>query len=50
MVTIDYFMKWAEVESFKTPGEKQMAHFIERNLIYRNALPQHVVADNRVQF
>ena len=50
VVAIDYFSKWVEDESFATVGSKQMAQFIEQNIIYRYELPHHVVTDNGVQF
>ena len=39
-----------EAESYTTVGSRQMARFIERNIIYRYGLPHHVVTDNGVQF
>ena len=50
MVAIDYFSKWVEAESFTSVGSKQMARFIERNIICRYGLPHHIVSDNGVQF
>ena len=48
VVAIDYFSKWVEAESFATVGSKQMALFIERNIICRYGLPHHVITDNGV--
>ena len=50
VVTVDYFSKWVEAEFFKKLGAKQMARFIEKNLIYRYSVPHHIVTDNGVQF
>ena len=50
IVAIDYFSKWVEAESYATVGSKQMARFIEKNIICRHGLPHHVVTDNDVQF
>ena len=50
IVAIDYFSKWVEAESYATVGSRQMARFIEKNIIYRYGLPYHVVTDNGVQF
>ena len=50
MVAVDYFSKWIEAESYTSVGSKQMARFIERNIICRYGLPHHVVTDNGVQF
>ena len=49
-MAIDYFSKWVEAESYATVGSRQMARFIEKNIIYRYRLPHHVVTDNGVQF
>ena len=45
MVAIDYFSKWVA-----TVGSKQMARFIERNIICRYGLSHHVITDNCIQF
>lgn len=50
VVAIDYFSKWVEAESFKKLGAKQMAKFIQKNIICRYGVPHHVVTDNGVQF
>ena len=50
IVAIDYFSKWVEAESYTTVGSRQMARFIEKNIIYRYGLPHHVIMDNGVQF
>ena len=49
-MAIDYFSKWVEAESYVTVGSKQMARFIEKNLIYRYELPHHIVSENGIQF
>ena len=49
-MAIDYFSKWVEAESYVTVGSRQMAKFIEKNIIYRYGLPHHVITDNGVQF
>ena len=48
VVAIDYFSRWIEEESFGTLKAKQMAKFIEKNLIYRYGVPHHIVTDNGV--
>ncbi|XP_015574160.1 uncharacterized protein LOC107261195 [Ricinus communis] len=50
VVVIDFFSNWVKAKSFTTVGARQMAKFIERNLIYRYGVPHHVVTDNGVQF
>ena len=50
VVAVDYFSKWVEAESYTSVGSKQMARFIERNIICRYGLPHHIVSDNEVQF
>ena len=50
MVTIDYFIKWVEAESYKKLGAKQVAKFLERKLFYRYGFPYHLISDNGVQF
>ena len=48
MVAVDYFSKWVEAEFYVTVGSKQIARFIEKNIIYRYGLPHHVIMDNGV--
>ena len=50
IMAIDYFFKWVEAESYATIDSKQMARFIEKNIICRYELPHHVVTNNGVQF
>ena len=50
VLAIDYFLRWIEAESFGTLKAKQMAKFIEKNLICRYGVPHHIVTDNGVQF
>ena len=50
VVAIDYFSRWIKEESFGTLKAKQMAKFIEKNLIYIYGVPHHIVTDNGVQF
>ena len=48
VVAIDYLSKWVEAESFNKLGAKQMAKFIEKQVICRYGVPHHVVTDNGV--
>ena len=50
MVAIDYFSKWIEAESYVTVRSKEMAQFIEWNIICRYGLSYHVITDKGVQF
>ena len=50
VVAKDYFSRWIEVKSFGTLKAKQMAKFIEKNLICRYRVPHHIVTENGVQF
>ena len=50
IMAIDYFSKWVEAESYATISSRQMARFIEKNIICRYGLPHHVITDNDVQF
>ena len=49
-MVVDYFSKWVEAESYATVGLRQMARFIEKNIICRYGLPHHVITDNGVHF
>ena len=48
IVAINYFSKWVKAKSYTIVGSKQMARFIEKNIICRYSLPHHVVTDNGV--
>ena len=50
IVAIDYFSKWVEAESYATVGSRQMARFLEKNIIYRYGMPHPVITDNGIQF
>ncbi|XP_048229331.1 uncharacterized protein LOC125369931 [Ricinus communis] len=50
VVVIDYFFKWFKAKSFTNVGARQMARFIERNLICKYGVPHHAVTNNEVQF
>ena len=50
VVAVDYFSKWVKIESFKKLGAKQMARFIEKNLIFRYSMAHHIITDNGVHF
>ena len=50
VVAIDYFLRWIEAKFSSTLKAKQMANFIDKNLICRYGVPHHIVIDNGIQF
>ncbi|MBY3556045.1 transposase family protein, partial [Modestobacter lapidis] len=50
LVAIDYFTKWVEAASYKTLNAKQVAKFIQTNIIYRYGVPQEFISDNGQHF
>ena len=48
LVQVNYFMKWVEAESYSKLGAKQVAKFLENNLLCRYEIPHHLISDNRV--
>ena len=49
-VGIDYFTKWVEAEALATIMEKNIRHFVWRNIICRYRIPRVLVSDNGKQF
>ena len=45
IVAIDYFSKWVEAESYTIIGLRQMARFIETNIICRYRLTHQMISD-----
>ncbi|XP_015164022.1 uncharacterized protein K02A2.6-like [Solanum tuberosum] len=45
-VSIDYFTKWVEANSYKSVTKKVVADFIRNNLICRFGLPDSIITDN----
>ncbi|MBY3556078.1 transposase family protein, partial [Modestobacter lapidis] len=50
LVAIDYFTKWVEAASYKTLNAKQVARFIQNNIIYRYGVPHEMISDNGQHF
>lgn len=50
LVAKDYFTKWVEAEAYTELKAKQVAQFIETNIICRYGVPHELVSDNRLHF
>uniref|UniRef100_UPI001C93D139 DDE-type integrase/transposase/recombinase n=1 Tax=Modestobacter italicus (strain DSM 44449 / CECT 9708 / BC 501) TaxID=2732864 RepID=UPI001C93D139 len=50
LVAIDYFTKWVEAASYKTLNAKQVARFIQNNIICRYGVPHEFISDNGQHF
>ena len=50
LVAIDYFTKWVEAASFRTLGSKEVAKFIQNNIICRYGIPGEIISDNGTHF
>ena len=50
LVAIEYFTKWVEVASYAILKAKQVARFIENNIICRFGVPQEIISDNGSHF
>ena len=50
LVAIDYFTKWVEVASYSVLKAKQVARFIENDIICRFGVPQEIISDNGSHF
>ena len=46
LVAIDYFTKWVEAASYSMLKAKNMAQFLETNIICWFGLPQEIISDN----
>ncbi|KNA24032.1 hypothetical protein SOVF_018960, partial [Spinacia oleracea] len=50
LVAIDYFTKWIEPSSFKVLGSKQVAQFIQENIICIYGVPHEFISDQGTHF
>jgi len=50
LVAIDYFTKWVEAASFRNLGSKEVAKFIQNNIITRFGVPGEFISDNGSHF
>ncbi|KAM2051224.1 hypothetical protein ACFX16_032866 [Malus domestica] len=50
IVAVDYFTKWAEVESLATIIEAKIEDFVWKNIFSRFGIPNAIVTDNGRQF
>ncbi|KAL9224714.1 hypothetical protein vseg_000724 [Gypsophila vaccaria] len=50
LVAIDYFTKWVEAASFRTLGAKEVAKFIQNNIICRYGVPHELISDQGTHF
>ncbi|KAL9244406.1 hypothetical protein vseg_018186 [Gypsophila vaccaria] len=49
-VAIDYFTKWIEAASFRTLGAKEVAKFIQANIICHYGIPHELISDQGTHF
>ncbi|XP_074293148.1 uncharacterized protein LOC141620085 [Silene latifolia] len=50
LVAIDYFTKWVEAKSYKVLKAKQVAQFIQNEIIFRYRTPHELISDNMTHF
>ena len=50
VVTIDYFMKYVEVEALVTITTNKIMRFIYQTIFCHNGVPAKIVSDNGMQF
>lgn len=50
LVAIDYFTKWVEVASYSVLKAKNVAQFLEDNIICQFWVPQKIISDNGSHF
>ena len=50
LVAIDYFIKWIEAEAFASIKDKEVVHFVWKNIVCKFGIPQSIVIDNGPQF
>ena len=46
LVAIDYFTKWAEVESYALVTKEVITRFVKNNLMCLFGLPESIISDN----
>ena len=46
LVAINYFTKWVEATSYKVLNSKEVAQFIQTNIICRYEVPHEIIFDN----
>ena len=50
LVATDYFSKWIEAEAFSSIKDKDVTHFIWKNIVCRFGILRSIVSDNGPQF
>ena len=50
LIAIDYFTKWVEAKSYRTLGAKEVAKFIQTNIICRYGIPHEFISDQGTHF
>ena len=50
LVGTDYFSKWIEAEAFSSIKDRDVTHFIWKNIVCRFGIPRSIVSDNGPQF
>lgn len=50
LVTIDYFIKWVEVEALATITKARIRSFVWKNIICRFGISMTIISDNGQQF
>ena len=50
LVAIDYFVKWVKAAFYSMLKAKNMARFLENNIICQFGVPQEIISDNGSHF
>ena len=50
LVTIDYFIKWVQVEALATITEAKVQSFVCKNIVCRFGIPHTIISNNGRQF
>ena len=50
LVATDYFSKWIEADNFTSIKDKEVVHFVWKNIVYCFGIPQSITTDNGPQF
>ena len=50
LVAMDYFTKWVEAKSYRILGAKEVAKFIQTNIICQYGIPREFISDQGTHF
>ena len=50
LVATDYFTKWVEAKSYAELTYKEVASFVEENIVTRFGMPETIITDNSTIF